>query len=186
MVGQPQGLTIFGRKATEKQLGCNAGQMALGGGLAALANGSPPPSGGDSAPSGGDSATDGSPATEGGRPEAEAKQALTEEAPPSKSLAPAEAAQKLLSALRDRPKGEPKAKAKGKSAKEKASTVENAKAKGTSSTAKHCGKEAGNTYPLRIGQGCVMDDVGGKRFKARPGAFGKPTLLFGSALLFCF
>ena len=88
VVGQPQGLTIYGRKATGKQLGCNAGQMALGGGLAALADGSPPPSGGDPATDsspGGDGSLAGAPsaATEGGRPEAEAKPALTEEAQPA-------------------------------------------------------------------------------------------------------
>ena len=196
MVGQPQGLAIFGRKATGKQLGCNAGQMALGGGLAALTDGSPPPSGGDLAFDGNSAAPRAAAASaEEGRPEAEAKQALEDDAPTTASLPPAEAANKLLVALRARPKGEPKAKAqaktKGKDGKAKAKPPggkgkANAQAGAqTSSKAKHRGKEAGNVYPLHIGQGSVMDDVGGKRFTVRPGAFGKPTLLFGNALLFC-
>ena len=140
----------------------NAGQMAMQGGLAALGNAPAGPASAAAATAEEGEGAEEEPAAEA--PAAEAPAQAAAETPKAARVSADAAAIALLESLRARPKSSAKPKAK---ATPKAKAV--AKPKTTPSKASGKGKRAlPSEFPYRLGRGCIMDDTGGRRFKARP------------------
>ena len=151
----------------------NAGQMAMQGGLAALGNAPAGPASAAAATAEEGEGAEEEPAAEA--PAAEAPAQAAAETPKAARVSADAAAIALLESLRARPKSsaKPKAKATPKAkavAKPKTTPSKaGAKPKTTPSKASGKGKRAlPSEFPYRLGRGCIMDDTGGRRFKARP------------------